>query len=79
MKALLPKLIPVLLALFSLTGFAATTRYMDLNSANPTPSYTSWPSAATNIRDAVDAAVDGDVGLVTNVVYKTPGEFSMFR
>jgi hypothetical protein len=51
----------------------AAVRYVDVNSTNATPPYTSWASAATNIQDAVDAAVAGDEIVVTNGIYATGG------
>ena len=48
---------------------AATTLYVDLNSTNPTPPFATWETAATNIQDAVNIAVDDDTVLVTNGVY----------
>ena len=56
-------------------GFAvqlpAATYYVNLNNPAPTPPYTNWFIAATNIQDAVDASSSGDLILVTNGVYKT--------
>jgi hypothetical protein len=45
------------------------THYVSLQSTNPTPPYTNWATAATNIQDAVILAATNDVVVVTNGVY----------
>ena len=53
---------------FGSKSFAAT-HYVDASDINATPPYLSWFTAATNIQNAVDAAVAGDEIVVTNGIY----------
>ncbi len=71
MKTWETQLTATLSALFvsSVIAKAATTRYVDVNSPNPTPPYTNWNTAATIIQDAVNTTGIGDEVVVTNGVY----------
>jgi hypothetical protein len=44
-------------------------RYVDANGTNAIPPYLSWPTAASNIQQAADVSVAGDILWVTNGVY----------
>jgi hypothetical protein len=76
-KILLPRIsiphpvifILILLSLAMVGSALATVRYVNVNNASPTPPYTNWATAATDIQSAVDAAGAGDEIVVTNGVY----------
>ena len=71
MKALLRLILAG--CLLQVTHSPAAILYVDQNSTNATPPFTSWSTAATAIQDAVDAALAGDEIVVSNGVYATGG------
>lgn len=44
--------------------------FVSQNSTNPVAPFSTWATAATNIQDAVDAAANDEIVLVTNGVYR---------
>jgi hypothetical protein len=52
----------------------AVVRYVDANSTNPLPPYTTWATAAATLQDAAGVAVRNDLVLVTNGVYASGGK-----
>jgi hypothetical protein len=67
------RLFAAVLLLASPGSAVAGVHYVDVTSTNATPPYTNWITAATNIQDAVDAAVAGDEIVVTNGIYANGG------
>ena len=67
------RLSAALVLLAGTASAAATTHFVDVNSTNAAPPFTSLATAATNIQDAVDVAVAGDEVVVTNGVYPGGG------
>jgi len=61
------------IAVLTVLGMAirseAVTRYVDINSALPVQPFTSWGTAADNIRDAINLSSDGDEIFVADGSY----------
>jgi hypothetical protein len=61
LRTLTARLLAAALLLAGAASALAEVHYVDVNSTNATPPYTDWTIAATNIQDAVDAGVAGDI------------------
>ncbi len=64
-----PSTFVCVLALLTVQHAAAATRYVDVDSATPSPPYTSWATAAREIQVAVDVSFTGDTILVAEGTY----------
>jgi hypothetical protein len=65
--------IGLVLLLLNCTAGYGVDRYVSLEGGH-VPPFTDWASAATNIQEAIDASVEGDVIWVTNGLYATGGK-----
>src|ERR1035437_7901070 len=66
-------LVGLTLLLINLSA-GARTLYVDAANTAPTTPYTNWPTAASDIQSAIDAAANGYLILVTNGLYNTGGQ-----
>lgn len=59
----------------AVTSLVATVviRFVDPSSANPALPYDQWATAASSLQQAIDAAMPGEIILVTNGVFATGG------
>ena len=66
----------VITLLLAGSNLSAATLYVSAASLNPTPPYTNWATAATNLQDAVDRSHASDTVLVADGVYNAGFQFT---
>jgi len=59
------------LALLGTSASGATIHYADVNSTNPVSPFLDWSTAATNVPQALNAALSGESVLVAAGVYRS--------
>jgi hypothetical protein len=65
-----PRIVGSAVDLGAYESSVSIVHYVSPNSSTPTPPYTNWPTAATNIQDAIDVSIAGETVLVSNGVYR---------
>jgi hypothetical protein len=58
---------------YELQPLSSPVHFVNADNLTPVSPYATWATAATNIQDAIDVAIDGEEIVVTNGIYQTGG------